>query len=253
MLTQHTITALKQLKLDGMAKAFEEQLEQPSMQSLCFEDRFGMVVDRELNHRDNKRVVRLKRNAKFKFNMAYVEDIDYHAGRGLDRSQIASLISCDWIRHAQNIIFTGLTGVGKSWLACAFGNQACRQGFSVCYVRASRLFEELRIAHADGSFMRRLNQLAKTDLLILDDFAMAAMGSQERLDLLEVLDDRVSTRATLFTSQLPTDTWHEYLNDPTVADAILDRVLHQAHKLKLTGESMRKKKRGQAIDDKRDS
>jgi DNA replication protein DnaC len=253
MLTQHTITTLKQLKLDGMAKAFEEQLEQPAMKSLAFEERFGMVVDRELNHRDNKRVARLKRYAKFKFSTAYVEDIDYHAGRSLDQPQIASLISCDWIRHAQNVILIGLTGVGKSWLACALGNQACRQGFSVCYVRVSRLFEELRIAHADGSFMRRLSQLAKTDLLILDDFAMAAMGVQERLDLLEVIDDRVSTRATLVTSQLPTETWHEYLNDPTVADAILDRVLHQAHKLKITGKSMRDRKRGQVTGNKHDS
>jgi len=249
MLTQHTLTILKQLKLDGMARAFEEQLEQPVVSTLSFEERFGMVVDRELNHRDNKRITRLRRNAHFKYSTACVEDIDYRTGRGLEQRQIASLANCDWVRHNQNLILTGLTGVGKSWLACALGNQACRQGFSVLYVRVTRLFEELKIAHADGSFMRRLNALAKTDLLILDDFAMAAIGSQDRLDLLEILDDRVSSRATMFTSQLPTKTWHAYLNDPTVADAILDRVLHQAHKLDLKGESLRKND----VKNKRDS
>jgi DNA replication protein DnaC len=240
MLTQHTMATLKHLKLDGMAKAFEEQIEQPAINALCFEERFGMLVDRECNHRDTRRITRLMKNAKFKFPSACIEDIDYRASRSLDERQIASLASGDWIRHAQVVIFTGLTGVGKSWLACALGVQACRQGFSAYYARAPRLFEELKIAHADGSFISRINTLAKTDVLLIDDFAMAPMGTQERLDLLEILDDRTTTGATIFTSQLPTDKWHQYINEPTLADAILDRILHRSHKLSLKGESKRK-------------
>jgi len=245
MLTQHTIAALKQLKLDGMARAFEEQIEQPVTSSLSFEERFGMIVDRERNHRDTKRIARLMKNAKFKFPSACIEDINYRTGRGLDERQIASLASCDWVRHAQVIIFTGLTGAGKSWLACALGNQACRQGFSARYVRAPRLFEELKIAHADGSFISRINSLAKTDVLLIDDFAVAPIGTQERLDLLEILDDRTTTGATIFTSQMPTDNWHQYINEPTIADAILDLILHRAHKLALKGESQRKNVKNQ--------
>ena len=148
--------------------------------------------------------------------------------------------TCQWIHQHQNLVLTGATGCGKTWLACAFGNAACRQGLSVAYVRTPRLFEELRIAHGDGSFGKRLTTLAKTDLLILDDWGLAPLNQSERNDLLEVLDDRVGTRSTLITSQLPPAHWHAYLNDPTLADAILDRVLHAAHKVELTGESLRK-------------
>ena len=241
MMTQHTLTQLKALKLDGMARAFEEQLLTTSSTSLPFEERMGLLVDREISWRDSKRLDRLLKAAKLKFPQACVEDIDYRPGRTLDKRLIATLAGGDWIRNAQNLIFTGATGVGKSWLACAFGNQAARQGFSMFYIRTSRLFEELRIAHGDGSFGRRLIQIAKTDVLILDDWGLSPLDQSARADLLEVIDDRVGTRSTIITSQLPVDHWHGYLNDPTLADAILDRLIHQAHKLALKGESLRKK------------
>lgn len=241
MLNQHTLQLLTQLKLDGMARAFEEQSSQTSIASLSFEERFGLLVDREFTHRDTKRVDRLLKQAKLKVAGACIEDIDYRAGRSLDKRLMASLSTCDWIRHGHSLLITGATGCGKTWLACALGQQACRQGFSVLYVRVPRLFEELRIAHGDGSFTRKLAALARTDVLLLDDWGVNPLTQPERADLLEILDDRVATRSTIITSQLPVEHWHEYLADPTLADAILDRIVHQSHKLKLKGESLRKK------------
>jgi DNA replication protein DnaC len=240
MLTHNTTATLRLLKLAGMAKAFEEQLIQPITQSLSFEERFSLLVDRELTHRDSKRLERLLKQAKLKHASACVENLDYRAARKLDKSQIASLASCDWIRNHHNLLITGATGGGKTWLACALANQACRQGLSVLYARLPRLFEELKIAHGDGSFGKRLAQFAKADLLLLDDFGLNAIGQAERSDLLEILDDRVHSKATIITSQLPVDHWHAYLNDPTLADAILDRVVHSSYRLDLKGESMRK-------------
>ena len=253
MLNQHTLQLLTELKLDsprlprGMAHAFEEQSGQTSIASLSFEERFGLLVDREFTHRDTKRVDRLLKQAKLKVAGACIEDIDYRAGRSLDKRLMASLSTCDWIRHGHSLLITGATGCGKTWLACAFGQQACRQGFSALYVRVPRLFEELRIAHGDGSFTRKLAALARTDMLLLDDWGVNPLTQPERSDLLEILDDRVATRSTMalghpvITSQLPVEHWHEYLADPTLADAILDRIVHQRHKLKLKGESLRKK------------
>jgi len=239
MHTQHTLTRLRTLRLEGMARALEEQLLQPAAQSLSFEERFGLLVDRETSWRDSKRISRLLKAARLKVSSASIEDIDYRASRGLDKRLVTSLASCDWIRHAQNLILVGATGTGKTWLSCAFGQAACRQGFSTLYIRASRLLEELRIAHGDGSFARRLAALARTDLIMIDDWAQVSLTHNDRANLLEVLDDRVNTRSTLLTSQLPVDTWHEYLADPTLADAILDRLVHHSHRLALKGESMR--------------
>lgn len=240
MLMEHTLQTLKTLRLPGMLAAFEEQQASSAAASLSFDERFAMLVDREQTWRENRRVARLLREARLKSGQACLEDVRYGAGRKLDRAMVAQLGSCQWIRAHQNLILTGATGCGKTWLACALGNAACRQGLSVVYVRTPRLFEELRIAHGDGSFGRRLAALAKTDLLILDDWGLAPLNQSERNDLLEILDDRVGTRSTLITSQLPVEHWHAYLNDPTLADAILDRVIHAAHKLTLAGESLRK-------------
>ena len=240
MLMEQTLNTLKALRLPGMATAFEEQQTNAAVTSLPFDDRFSLLVDREQTWRENRRLTRLLREAKLKSSQACVEDIRYGGGRKLDKSLMAQLASCQWIRQHQNLVLTGATGCGKTWLACAFGNAACRQGLSAFYVRAPRLFEELRIAHGDGSFGKRLSALAKTDLLVLDDWGLAPLNQAQRNDLLEVIDDRVGSRATLITSQLPIDHWHAYLNDPTLADAILDRVLHAAHKVTLTGESLRK-------------
>ena len=241
MLHQHTLTTLKTLKLPGMAAAFEEQLPQPITQSLSFTDRFGLIVDREASHRDNQRLERLLKSARLK-HPACVEDIDYRSGRKLDKAIMASLVDCDWIRQAQNLIMTGATGCGKTWLACALGNQACRQGLSVLYTRTSRLMEEMKLAHADGSFRKRLSQMAKADLLILDDWGLSTMTQSERQDMLELIDDR-TRKSTLITSQIPVKAWHEVIGEPTLADAILDRIVHRAHTIELTGESMRKRKK----------
>lgn len=247
MLTEHTLNSLKDLRLSGMAAAFEAQRADPAAQSLSFDERFGLLIDSELTWRDNRKLTRLLREARLKSSQACVEDIRYGNGRRLDKPMIAQLATCQWIHNHQNLILTGATGCGKTWLACALGNAACRQGLSVTYIRMPRLFEELRIAHGDGSFNRRLAALAKTDLIILDDWGLTPLRQGERNDLLETLDDRVATRSTLITSQLPTEHWHDYLNDPTLADAILDRVIHAAHKISLTGESLRKQSKSADI------
>ena len=241
MLNEHTLDQLRGLRLDGMVHALADQATSAAAAELAFDARLAMLVQREIDWRDGKRLTRLLKAAKMKVASACIEDIDWRGSRGLDRSLVTALAGGDWLRHGHNVLITGATGVGKTWLACALAQQAARSGFTVLYTRAPRLLEELRVAHGDGSFARRLAQLARIDLLALDDFAIAPIAAAERNDLLELLDDRVGTRATLITSQLPVAAWHEWLDDPTLADAILDRIVHAAHKIALKGESMRKK------------
>ncbi|MGH7442834.1 MAG: IS21-like element helper ATPase IstB [bacterium] len=249
MISQQTVQALRRLKLIGMAKAYEQQLAQPESEDLSFDERFALLVDHESTVRDNRRLMRNTRLAKFRLQ-ACLEDVDYRAHRGLQKSQIAGLASCQWITKHQNLCITGPTGTGKTFLACALGNQACRDGLTARYFRLPRLFETLRIAHGDGSYPRLALALAKVDLLILDDWGIQKVTGPERADLLELLEDRYGKRATCVTSQMPVKNWYDYLGDPTVADAILDRLIHNAHRVQLTGESMRKK--GQNLDQETD-
>jgi len=242
MLTNPTTETLKSLKLFGMLEALEEQQQTPGIQGLSFEERFALLVDRERLYRDNRRRTRLLRGARLKVSEASLEDVNYKAARGLDKRQIATLATGEWIRRAQNLLITGATGSGKTWIACALAQQTCRQGDSVLYYRVPRLIEELRISHGDGSYIKFLKSLSKASLIVLDDWGLTALSGQDRADLLEILDDRVNTGSTLIASQLPVDTWHAYLGEPTLADAILDRVVHHSHRieLKVPGESMRK-------------
>lgn len=241
MLKQHTREQLHALKLAGMLDALEQQQAQPETHDLAFEERFALLVDREVLSRENRRLGRLLKAARLRVD-ACVEDIDYRHPRGLQKSRMAQLASCDWVRQSLNLCLTGPTGCGKTWIACALGNQACRQGLSVRYLRLPTLLEQLRIAHGDGSYVRLMGQLLKTDLLILDDWGIQPLTSQQRNDLMEVIEDRHDRRSTLIASQLPIDHWHEYIGEATLADAILDRLLHGAHRLKLTGESMRRER-----------
>lgn len=239
MLTEQTRTQLRALKLAGMLDALEQQLSQPETHDLGFEQRLAMLVEREVLHRENRRLARLLKIARLRVN-ACIEDIDYRHPRGLERARIASLASSEWLAGHFNLCLTGPTGSGKTWIACALGNQACRQGYSVRYLRVPRLFEQLRIAHGDGSYPRLMEQLLKTDLLILDDWGIQKLSAAQRHDLMEVIEDRHGRRSTLIASQLPIEHWHDYLGDATLADAILDRLLHSAHRISLSGESMRK-------------
>ena len=238
MLTNQTITQLRELKLYGMADGLEQQLSQPQNYDLAFEERLGLLVDREVAFRDTRRLSRLLKAARLR-HAACVEDIDFRHRRGLDKRQMAGLSSCDWIRVHQQLLITGPTGVGKTWIACALANQACRQGLSAFYARCNRLLEELHIAHGNGTYTRRLQQLARVDVLILDDWGLVKLQQPERTDLLEVLEDRCGVRSTVVTSQLPVDAWHEVVGAPTLADAIMDRMLADAHRIELRGESMR--------------
>jgi len=239
MTTQQLIEQLHSLKLTGMAAALLHQREQPDSQQLPFEQRLGLLVEREILERDNRRLSRLLKTAKLRVP-ACVEEVDHRHPRGIDRAYFIELTHGHWIERKQNLCLTGPTGTGKTWLACALGNQACRQGYSVRYLRVPRLFEQLRIAHGDGSYPRLMSQLAKTDLLILDDWGIQKINAPQRNDLMEVIEDRHGLKSTLIASQLPIDHWHNYIGEATLADAILDRVLHNAHRLPLKGESMRK-------------
>ena len=239
MLNEQTIEKLYTMKLNGMAEAFKEQLHQPDISGLSFQERFALLVDRQWSWKEDRRMRRLLSNAKLKIN-GCIEDIDYRSPRGLNKSMILQLASCDWIRHAHNIIITGPTGVGKTYLACALANRACRMGYVAFYIRIPKLFQDLGLAKADGSYPKIMKRLTKSKVLVLDDLGLAPMSAQERRDLLEVIEDRHALASTIVAAQLPIDLWHENIRDPTIADAILDRLVHNAYKINLKGESMRK-------------
>lgn len=239
MLIEQTIEKLYAMNLNGLADSLKEQLQQPDINELTFEERFSLMVDRQWTWKEDRRMKRLLQNAGLKIN-ACIEDIDYKTPRGLSKPVILRLSNCDWIRSAQNIILTGPTGVGKTYLGCALANRACRMGFTSLYIRLPRLFQDLAIARGDGSYPKIMKKLSKAKVLIIDDLGLAPMTAPERRDLLEVIEDRHTTASTIVTTQIPVEHWHENIRDPTIADAILDRLVHNAHKINLKGESMRK-------------
>ena len=239
MLIHPTLELLQRLRLLGMYKALQEQLQMPEIDSLRFEERLTLLLERESTERETRRLKTRLKQAKLRENAA-IEDIDYRANRGLDKTLMTRLGTCQWIGEHLNVLITGPTGVGKTWIACALANKACREGYTARYLRLPRLLQELGIARADGRYPKLLAELARTDLLLLDDWGLTPLNDEQRRDLLEILDDRFNARSTLVTSQLPIAHWHEYLADPTLADAILDRLVHCAYKLDLSGESLRK-------------
>lgn len=239
MLTHPTLEKLQTLRLSGMRKALSEQQQMPQIDSLGFEERLGLLIDREVTERENRRLETQLKKAKLRHSCC-LEDLEIKASRGLDKTLILTLAACTWIARGINVLICGPTGVGKSYLACALGHKACLEGYSVLYLRLPRLFEELRLAKADGRYGKLMLGYAKTDLLILDDWGLTPMTDPQRRDLLEILEDRYGKRSTIVTSQLPVPAWHEAIGDPTLADAILDRLVHNAYKIGLKGDSMRK-------------
>ena len=238
MLTNPTIEKLQALRLTAMAEAFDQQRSSSQYADLPFEDRLGLLVDTEWTARERRRLSQRLRHAKLRYP-ASLEDVDFSTPRGLNREAVLSLGTGAWIRDHHNLLITGPTGIGKSWLASAFVQSACRHGFSATYVRAPRLLHELAVSRGDGSYARLLTKLAKLDLIAIDDWLLASLTEAERRDLLEVIEDRSERRSTLIASQLPPTAWHAAIGEPSVADAICDRVLHQAHRLTLKGPTMR--------------
>jgi DNA replication protein DnaC len=240
MLREPTLEKLIALRLRVMAAAWIEQDKSPDTIALTFDERLALLVDAETLARDNARLAKTLRDAKLRIADACIEGVDFARARELDKAVVRSLATCRWVTERQPVIITGATGTGKSYLACALAHQACRKGLRAMYRRVPRLFDELRLARADGSYTRLLIRLAKADVLVLDDFGMAPLTDESRRDLLEILEDRYGLRATVITSQLDPSLWHDHLGDPTVADAICDRVMHGAHRLALKGPSRRK-------------
>ncbi|CAE6882296.1 MULTISPECIES: IS21-like element helper ATPase IstB [Pseudomonadaceae] len=242
MTAANTTQRLVELGLRGMAMAYERQRDQPAIQTQAFDVRLGNLLDVEAAERDSRKIERYLKAAKLRFSQAALEDIEYRSDRGLDRSQVMALAEGEWIRRKQNLILTGATGTGKSWLACAFGNQACRQGLTTYYCTSTRLFEDISRSHADGSLPKLRRQLIRTQLLIIDDLGIGGIEKHLGPVLLEIIDQQSMNGALLLTSQFPTEKWYDLFGDPTIADAILDRIVHRAHMLPLSGESMRKRK-----------
>lgn len=242
MLKQPTIDKLHELRLFGMAKALEEQDGSPQYERLDFLERLALLVDRETAERDSNRLRLRLKQAKLRLT-ATIEDVNFRHPRGLDKSLVLALAGCRWIREHHNVIITGPTGVGKSYLACALAHKACREGFRALYLRAPRLFDDLALAKADGRYRRVLAAYARIDLLVIDDWGLASLTEEQRRDVLEILEDRHDLRSTLIASQLPIEKWHKIIGDPTLGDAILDRLVHNAHKLSLKGDSLRKKRK----------
>lgn len=242
MLKHPTITKLHELRLFGMAKALEEQDRCTEYEQLSFADRLALLVDRESAERDDSRLKLRLKQAKLR-QTATIEDVDFRHPRGLDKSLVLSLAGCQWIREHHNVLITGSTGVGKSYLACAMAHKACREGYRAVYTRASQLFDELALGRADGRYRKLLAAYARVDLLVIDDWGLANFTDEQRRDVLEILEDRHDLRSTLIASQFPIEKWHKIIGDPTLGDAILDRLVHNAHKLSLKGDSLRKKQK----------
>lgn len=240
MLLHPTIDKLRALRFTGMADSLTEQNDIQNINEINFEERLGLLLDREIAVRETRRLQTRLRKASLRQNACF-EDIDFRHPRGLDKSLITKLVGCQWIRDHNNLIITGPTGVGKTYIACAFAQKACRDGFNAIYLRTSKLFADLQLAKGDGRYLKLLKSLAKADLLVIDDYGLAPLDRNQRHDLLEIIEDRHGLKSTLIASQLPTEHWHEMIGDPTLADAIMDRLIHCAHTIKLKGESMRKK------------
>jgi DNA replication protein DnaC len=232
MMTHPTREKLVEMRLLGMVKALDEQANTPDMTELTFEERLALLVDREHLLREERRTARSLQRAKLKLH-ACIEDVDYRHPRGLDKKVVIELATCRWIHAKRNLIITGATGLGKTWLACALANKACREGFSTLYARVPRLVQEMASARADGTYLKLLSRIERIDMLVLDDWALTPLDAQAQQDLLEVVDDRAGQRATLVTSQLPISKWHDMIGDPTVADALLDRIVGSATKINL--------------------
>jgi DNA replication protein DnaC len=238
MLNQATLEKMQAMKLSGMVEAFHQQLRSADYAALSFEERLGMLVDQEWTAREQRKLTRRLQTARLRYP-ASIEDVDYQTPRGLDRSLVLSLATCSWIAEYQNLLLLGPTGTGKSFLACAFAERACRSGYGAIYFRTPRLLQDLAVARGDGSYGRLLARLAKIDLLVLDDWLLTPLKDSERRDLLEVVEERSERRSTLIATQLPVASWHEVIGEATLADAICDRLIHRAHRIHLKGSSLR--------------